>query len=485
VVVLNIIIIAFLAHVVSRRRSLYAIFQTNSKGFISVVFPDLSDDTRCKDRLEMSCIQQGIDLEEVSLPNIIRDTFHLHKRSLLERKRDILLISLERSLVLSCHYVAILLRDDLVLSYNFGKKVEALCKARSSSRNICVLGNECLLCKHSYLSNLKMILELLPPLLEDTEWILGFCSLVIFEGSESFFSGFCSPSEVSGRKEEISSSVQASRELLPPGNIPLTLFGTGPWPRSALPEKLKLIFKAFENLNPGFRHVYLDDDDSDTFVSRNFSMIYPFYENLIPGAYRADVLRLCLLLTHGGFYSDVGQIHLVPMREICQLEVAELFLVAEPTEYNGIYNSFMAAPRGHSLIAKFLDAVIENISEKRYGIDFLDITGPKCLGRVFHRETNILPEATTPSGLQVTKEGTTVYLLRNRFTEQRFGGTNAIVDEKKDAERILIEPKFPEYFEECYAKRGKMHYHEAWFRGSVYKDHTLLNTRRFPKAEAP
>ena len=57
----------------------------------------------------------------------------------------------------------------------------------------------------------------------------------------------------------------------------------------------------------GWDYRFDDDEDARAFISLNFSeeVLYSF-DALIPGAFKADLFRLCVLLIEGGVYSDVG-----------------------------------------------------------------------------------------------------------------------------------------------------------------------------------
>ena len=93
------------------------------------------------------------------------------------------------------------------------------------------------------------------------------------------------------------------------------MFRTGPWPRDKIPQIIQVYLKAFQKMNPRVHQVYLDDDDAESFILNYFPEYIRGYKSIIPGAYRAYVLRLCLLLTHGGYYNDIGHLHKCPLGE--------------------------------------------------------------------------------------------------------------------------------------------------------------------------
>ena len=58
--------------------------------------------------------------------------------------------------------------------------------------------------------------------------------------------------------------------------------------------------------NPEFIHYLYDDEMCRNFIKNNFSIniLYAF-DTLIPGAYKSDLWRLCILYKYGGIYLDI------------------------------------------------------------------------------------------------------------------------------------------------------------------------------------
>ena len=60
------------------------------------------------------------------------------------------------------------------------------------------------------------------------------------------------------------------------------------------------------NDNPEYEYNMFDDDESLKFIKENFKKeVADAYENVIPGAYKADLWRYCVLYIHGGVYLDI------------------------------------------------------------------------------------------------------------------------------------------------------------------------------------
>ena len=87
-------------------------------------------------------------------------------------------------------------------------------------------------------------------------------------------------------------------------NIPLNIFQT--YHTLDLPPRMrKSVNKLIKN-NPEFTHYLYDDDDCRKFIKNNFpSNVVNAFDKLIPGAYKADLWRYCVLYIHGGIYLDI------------------------------------------------------------------------------------------------------------------------------------------------------------------------------------
>ena len=63
-----------------------------------------------------------------------------------------------------------------------------------------------------------------------------------------------------------------------------------------------------KKMKPAFEHHLFDDDDCREFIKNNFpEVVLEAFDNLIPGAYKADLFRLCIL-----FIKHASITYLVP-----------------------------------------------------------------------------------------------------------------------------------------------------------------------------
>ena len=86
--------------------------------------------------------------------------------------------------------------------------------------------------------------------------------------------------------------------------IPLNIYLT--WSNKQLPEKMQENVDIMRKVNPEFNIQIFDCDQRRDFIKNNFHEdILIAYDTLKPGAYKADLWRLCVLYVNGGIYADI------------------------------------------------------------------------------------------------------------------------------------------------------------------------------------
>jgi mannosyltransferase OCH1-like enzyme len=86
--------------------------------------------------------------------------------------------------------------------------------------------------------------------------------------------------------------------------IPTNIFQT--WHSKLLPPLMAKSILLIKHLNPRFKYFLYDDNECREFIKNNFkSDVLWAYDSLIPGAYKADLWRYCVLFIHGGIYLDM------------------------------------------------------------------------------------------------------------------------------------------------------------------------------------
>lgn len=176
--------------------------------------------------------------------------------------------------------------------------------------------------------------------------------------------------------------------------IPNNIYQT--WSSKKLPEKMAENRSLLIKRTPGFKHYLYDDDDCRNFLAQHFKpAVLTAYDRLIPGAYKADLWRYCVLYINGGIYMDV-KLNFAPgfdaqcllNREHYPLDVFER---SQPSFFaksigkgaelqpKGIYQAFLVCNKHSPILRKTILRCVRNIQTGYYGKDSLEPTGPLLL----------------------------------------------------------------------------------------------------------
>jgi len=172
------------------------------------------------------------------------------------------------------------------------------------------------------------------------------------------------------------------KELYPQEQkIPKKIFQTGPTNNI----KSKLHYNSilsFIDLNPDYEYYYYNDKDGREFIRDNFERnINEAYDILIPGAYKADLLRYCLLYIYGGCYFDCKQILRKSLYNIIKSE-SNVILCNDIIE-DGILNAVMISTAKLDFMIYTIVNCAKNILDKNMSSP-LGITGPQFLYNIYN-----------------------------------------------------------------------------------------------------
>lgn len=164
--------------------------------------------------------------------------------------------------------------------------------------------------------------------------------------------------------------------------IPLNIYQT--WSSKYLPPKMLETCNLIKSENPEFNYYLYDDNERREFIKNNFEeKILYAYDNLIPGAYKADLWRYCILYKNGGIYLDI------------KFKCANGFKLIELTEKEhfvqdrnpvDIANGLLVTKPGNEIMLKCINKIVENVNNKYYGSNSLEPTGPHLICQYFSQD---------------------------------------------------------------------------------------------------
>jgi mannosyltransferase OCH1-like enzyme len=174
--------------------------------------------------------------------------------------------------------------------------------------------------------------------------------------------------------------------------IPLKLYQT--WFTKNLPEKMALNVEKLKKDNPEFEYYLFDDDDCRKLIKDNFdSDVLNAFDSLIPGAFKADLWRYCILYINGGIYLDIKYgckngfklIGLTEKEHFCN-DWSNNTVLNDIGCDQGIYNAIMVCKPKNNILLKSIYQIVDNVKNKYYGTNPLEPTGPYLLKKYFEIE---------------------------------------------------------------------------------------------------
>ena len=160
--------------------------------------------------------------------------------------------------------------------------------------------------------------------------------------------------------------------------IPLNIYQT--WHTKNLPINMFRSINQIKNNNPAFKYHLFDDNDCREFIKNNFPVaVLKAFDKLIPGAYKADLWRYCILYKKGGIYLDIKYTTVNNFKFINLSEKEHLVL---DIDGNNIYNALMVCLPNNKLLYKAINQIVYNTNNNYYGKSSLDPTGPGLLSKL-------------------------------------------------------------------------------------------------------
>jgi hypothetical protein len=125
------------------------------------------------------------------------------------------------------------------------------------------------------------------------------------------------------------------------GDIPKILFQTIS-DKSLIPPK---VWKNIKQFAPDYEHRVLDDNECIAFLKANYPReVLDLFHAFKLGAFKADLVRYCILYKYGGVYLDIKTELIMPLKDIFVYN-AELYTITmqdAKTGQNKVYNGIIA-----------------------------------------------------------------------------------------------------------------------------------------------
>ncbi len=194
--------------------------------------------------------------------------------------------------------------------------------------------------------------------------------------------------------------------------IPRNLFQT--WTTKQISNNFNILSQTWREQNPHYAYFLYDDEDCEKFIKTNFNEnVYNAYVKIIPGAFKADLWRYCILYIYGGIYVDIDTMCLGKIDDFLNEDIEfmtpiDLNNCPYYGKYN-LFNCFIASTPKHAILKLCIDKIVDNVENNIIPFSNLDFTGPGLLGQCTNIYLNLNPTTSF-----VNKEGfiNNIYLLK-------------------------------------------------------------------------
>ena len=178
-------------------------------------------------------------------------------------------------------------------------------------------------------------------------------------------------------------------EQLSNQKIPRVIFQT--FETNDIPQGMNDAINSWINLNPEYEYCFFDEIDRINFIKYYFDEnVLDAYLRLIPGAFKADLWRCCVLYEKGGVYIDTDMICLKSLNEVIEEQDDFIITRDDPMSKTFLANGFIASIPKHPFLKQQIDNIVDNVLNLRETY-YLNISGPALFGKSVNEVLNRYP----------------------------------------------------------------------------------------------
>jgi len=170
-------------------------------------------------------------------------------------------------------------------------------------------------------------------------------------------------------------------ELKGESKIPKIIFQT--METTLVTVNIRSCIEQVRNINPGYKYYYFTSYDCRNFIQKHYPDVLEAYDLLLPGAYKADLWRYCILHKYGGFYMDCRMYPYASFDSVITKETE--FMSCIDGIPNMLYQAILGAIPASSYMQNAIDESLDNIKRRQNRIGDLAITGPRAMGRALNK----------------------------------------------------------------------------------------------------
>jgi len=171
-------------------------------------------------------------------------------------------------------------------------------------------------------------------------------------------------------------------------NIPKKIFQT--WETADIEPEFQQIIDKWKYHNPTYEYIFQDAEQRVEFIRNNFEKnVLDAYKKIIPGAYKCDLWRYCILYIYGGFYADIdtlcmGKLDSLTNENIEFIVPIDLNINQKEGQHNLACGFIGSVPKSPILLDA-INRIIFNVENNIIPTSKLDFSGPGLLGRAVNK----------------------------------------------------------------------------------------------------
>jgi len=196
--------------------------------------------------------------------------------------------------------------------------------------------------------------------------------------------------------------------------IPRQIFQT--WKTKEISNDFQKLPTTWISKNVGYNYFLYDDHDCEQFIRKHFDIkIYNAYCRIIPGAFKADLWRYCILYICGGIYVDMDTICLHPIDDFLNDEIEFMTPIDLNNNPNigthNLFNAFIASVPKHPILFECIQRIVYNVENNIIPYSNLDFAGPGVLGRATNTYLQLEETSSFICKQGIQSSNNTIYLL--------------------------------------------------------------------------